>query len=173
MFEAISAAAAAGTFIVITASAIAALVQLRHMRVSNQLDGLLTFLQILQSEEMRRLLNYVRHDLKERMKDRSYRDDLLEVPVDRSRHPELYVCQFFDHIGAHVRSGLIEPDVLLRTAWYDVLLYWTLLEPVICLVRESDRPFVFENFEYLGALAQRWKDDHPRGDYPAGIARMT
>jgi hypothetical protein len=43
-FEALSALAAVGTFVVITATAIAAMVQLRHLRTSNQLTGLLNIL---------------------------------------------------------------------------------------------------------------------------------
>lgn len=172
MLEALSAAAAVGTFLVIAASAIAAIVQLRHLRISNQLDGVLTFLQILQSPDMRELLNFVRHDLGERLRDGDFREGLLQTPVDRAEHPELYVCQFFDHIGSHVRSGLIEETILLQVTWYDVNLYWRLLQPVIELARQN-HPFVFENFEYLAARAKLWIDAHPLGDYPAGLPRMT
>jgi hypothetical protein len=40
MLELLNAVAAVGTFLVIGVTAIVALVQLRHMRVSNQLEGL-------------------------------------------------------------------------------------------------------------------------------------
>jgi len=175
--EALSAAAAAGTFIVITASAIAALVQLRHLRISNQLDGLLTFLQILQSAEMRELLNFVRHDLADRLRDPEFQNELRERPVNRAKHPELYVCQFFDHIGSHVRSGLIEEAIFLQTTWYDVNLYWTLLTPVLEITRQNTpqdnrRKYAFENFEYLAARAALWMERHPNGNYPAGTPKM-
>jgi len=42
--EILSTAAAIGTFVVIAATAIAAVVQLRHLRAQNQLTGLLTVL---------------------------------------------------------------------------------------------------------------------------------
>lgn len=42
--EVLSTAASVGTFVVIGATAIAAVVQLRHLRASNQLQGLLTVL---------------------------------------------------------------------------------------------------------------------------------
>ncbi|MGB8910007.1 MAG: hypothetical protein WCC84_14775 [Candidatus Cybelea sp.] len=46
-YEAIGAFAALGTLVVIIATAIAALIQLRHLRRSNQLSGLLSVLQLL------------------------------------------------------------------------------------------------------------------------------
>lgn len=176
-WEALSTFAAIGTFLVIAATALATLIQLRHLRISNQLQGLLTFLQILQSSEMRELLNFVRHDLQGRVRDPAFLEELHVRPVDRSKHPELYVCQFFDHIGSHVRSGIIDEHVLLQTAWYDVHLYWTLLQPVIETTRKTTlqdtrRAFAFENFEYLAARATRWIELHPNGNYPAGVPRM-
>jgi hypothetical protein len=176
--ETLSTAAAVATFLVIAATAVAALIQLRHLRVSNQLDGLLTFLQVLQSAEMRELLNFVRHDLASKLHDPAFLRELHDRPVNRAKHPELYVCQFFDHIGSHVRSGLIEERILLQTAWYDVQLYWGLLQPVIEATRKStpqdrSRQYVFENFEYLAARAEAWVERHPTGNYPAGTPRMA
>jgi len=176
--EALSVAAALGTFLVIAATAVAALIQLRHLRINNQLAGLLTFLQMLQSAEMRELLNFVRHDLAGRMKEPAFVDELRERPVDRAKHPELYVCQFFDQIGSLVRSGLIEEAIILQTAWYDVALYWSLLQPVIDATRQNTakdgrRKFVFGNFEYLAARAAQWIEAHPNGNYPSNTPRMS
>ena len=177
-WEALSALAAVGTFVVIAATAIAALVQLRHLRISNQLDGLLTFLQIMQSSEMRELLNFVRHDLSDRLGDPTFVNELHERPVNRAKHPELYVCQLFDHIGSHLRSGLIDENILLQTAWYDIHLYWTLLRPVVqtCHIstqQDPVRPFIFENFEYLAAKAERWIKTHPNGNYPVTVDHLV
>jgi hypothetical protein len=126
---------------------------------------------------MRELLNFVRHDLAGRMCDPAFVKELQERPVNRARHPELYVCQFFDHIGSHVRSGLIEEHVLLQTVWYDIALYWSLLQPVIEVARQNTpqdhlRQYVFENFEYLAARATVWMERHPAGNYPADTPRM-
>jgi hypothetical protein len=54
-FEAWNTAAAVGTFVVIAASAIAALVQLRHLRTSNQLSGLVSVFEMLQDQGVRGL----------------------------------------------------------------------------------------------------------------------
>jgi len=170
--EAWSAIAAWATFIVIAASAIAALVQLRHLRTGNQLTGLLSFLEMLQAPDTRDLLNFVRHDLLHKLNDNAFVESLDEVPIDRRTHPELYVCQLYEHIGSYVRTGLIDERTFMMAAWYDVHLYWTLLEPVVRIARRR-RPYIFENFEFLAASAQWWMKDHPRGNYPKKFPRMA
>jgi hypothetical protein len=169
--EALNTAAAIGTFVVITASAVAALVQLRHLRTSNQLSGLITVFGMLQDPSVRELGNIVRHELPEQMKDDAFRASLLAIPVDRSKHPELYLCDMYNHIGSFVRSGLIDEHAYLQTDWYNVNLYWRLLADVIAITR-TNRPHVFENFEYLAARAKAWVEAHPDGDYPRGEQRL-
>lgn len=169
--EAWNTAAAVGTFVVITASAIAALAQLRHLRTSNQLSGLMSVFGMLQDPSVRELVNYVRHDLAEDMKDAHFRSTLLEIPIDRRKHPEYYLCDMYNHIGSFVRSGLIDERTYLQTDWYNVTLYWTLLADVIKIGR-TNRPHIFENFEYLARRANTWVEQHPGGDYPSSERRM-
>lgn len=160
-----------GTFVVITASAIAALAQLRHLRTSNQLSGLMSVFGMLQDPSVRELVNFVRHELAEQMKDDDFRAGLLEIPVDRRKHPEYYLCDMYNHIGSFVRSGLIDEDTYLQTDWFNVILYWRLLTDVIRIGR-SNRPHIFENFEYLASRAHAWAERHPQGDYPGGERRL-
>lgn len=169
--EAWNTAAAVGTFVVITASAIAALVQLRHLRTSNQLSGLISVFDMLQDPGVRDLVNFVRHDLALRMKDDDFRASLLEIPVDRRKHPEFYLCDMYNHIGSFVRAGLIDERTYLQTDWYNVNLYWELLADVIEIGR-TNRPYVFENFEYLASRAKSWMRAHPHGDFPTGEPRL-
>ena len=163
--------ASVGTFVVITATAIAAFVQLRHIRRANELAGLLSTFAMLQDPSVREMVNYVRHALPERMKDADFRASLLEIPVDRRNHPELYLCDMYNHIGSFVRNGLIDEHIYLQTEWYNVSLYWGLLGEVIEHSRQN-RPFLFENFEWLAARTQRWIGEHPHGDYPTDQPRM-
>lgn len=170
--ETLNTAATVGTFVVIAASAAAALVQLRHIRAGNQLTGLLKFIELLQDPANRELLNFVRQDLGLNMKDRAFRESIDEVPIDRAKHPELYVCQLYEHIGSYVRAGLIDERTFMLAAWYDVQLYWRLLEPGIRIGRRK-RPFTFENFEWLAAKAQAWAEKHLGGNYPSALPRMV
>jgi len=160
-----------GTFIVIAATAIAAFVQLRHIRLSNQLAGLQSAFDMLMDPAVRELVNYIRHDLADRMKDENFRAGLREIPVDRRDHPELYLCDMYNHVGSFVRSGLIDEKVFLQTEWYNVHLYWQLLRDAVAEGRRG-APYVFENFEWLAARAERWIAEHPRGNYPSNERRM-
>ena len=169
--EAWNAVASVGTFLVISATAIIALGQLRHIRLANQLSGLRSTFDMLQDPSVRELVNFVRHDLAERMKDGAFRSSLLETPIDRRTHPELYLCDMYNHVGSFVRSGLIDEDIYLQTEWYNVSLYWGLLKEPIALGRKN-RPYIFENFEWLASRAARWQSAHPHGDYPADEPRM-
>jgi hypothetical protein len=120
---------------------------------------------------VREIVNYVRHDLRERMNDAAFRAGLHEAPVDRREHPELYLCDMYNHIGSFIRNGLIDEHVYLQTEWYNVNLYWKLLRDVVREGRKF-RPFLFENFEWLAARAHRWYLEHPHGDYPSNEPRM-
>jgi hypothetical protein len=105
--------AALGTFLVITASAIAALIQLRHIRRSNQLPGLLSVLELFQQKNVHELINFVRRDLSTRLESEDFRASLERVPIDRAEHPELHLCEMYEEVGSYVRNGLIDEDLFL------------------------------------------------------------
>src|ERR671925_3502 len=64
-----------GTFLVIAASAIAALIQLRHMRGNNQIVALTECRETLESPEFREAQRFVSYELPKRLED----------PVERRR----------------------------------------------------------------------------------------
>ena len=162
---------AGATFVVIAATAIAALIQLRHLRITNQLSGLISVLELFQQPHIHDLINFIRKELPVKMQSDDFRAGLRKIPVDRIQHPELHLCEMYEEIGSYVRSGLIDEELFLRAHWYNVGLYWQLLQPAITVVR-STRPYVFENFEYLAARAQSWSNRHPEGNYPKDMPRM-
>jgi hypothetical protein len=164
-------AASVGTFVVIAATALAAFVQLRHLRRSNQVAGLQSTFDMLLDPAVRELVNYIRHDLADRMADEQFRAGLLAIPIDRREHPELYLCDMYNHVGSFVRNGLIDERIYLETEWYNVTLYWTLLKDIVAQVRQN-RPYLFENFEWLASRANHWVSEHPRGNYPPNEPRM-
>jgi hypothetical protein len=171
--EAINTAFAGATFVVIGATAIAAVVQLRHLRASNQINALLTILQDWQKPEMQAWVRFVRKELPERLKDPAYLESLDAGLADRTEHAWLHLCDYFEQLGTYVKYGLVDRRSLLDISSANVLGFYRTLRPLIERVRViggSNAPF--ENFEYLAVLGFEWTKRHPRGTYPAGRPRF-
>lgn len=168
--EAWNTAAAVGTFIVIAASAIAALVQLHHLRVGNKLQALLTVMQMRYEPLIQSSFDFITGDFPRLMEDEAFRRGLERVPADRTVHKELLVCDYFERLGSCIKLGLIDADVYLDGSSPET--YWNALEPAIRIMRRLRGPSVYENFEFLVALARRWDEEHPAGTFPKGVARL-
>ncbi|MBV9332771.1 MAG: hypothetical protein JO146_02065, partial [Candidatus Eremiobacteraeota bacterium] len=85
---------AGGTFVVITATAIAATVQLRHLRASNQLVALTTVLSDWQRPQLQEWLRFARWEIADKLKDPEFVAS-LRTP-DRTKHPELLLADYFE-----------------------------------------------------------------------------
>jgi hypothetical protein len=169
--ELVSTIASVGTLLVITAGSIAAFIQLRHLRRGNQLSGLLSILELFQQTHFHDLINFVRSELPQQLGDPAFRAGLEQLPVDRREHPELHIADMYEEIGSYVRGGLVDEDLFLLGHWLNVLLYWSLLQPCMEIVR-AHSPYTFENFEYLAARALEWRARHPGGNYPSSWPRV-
>jgi len=161
-WEAVTALASAATSVVVAATAVAALVQLRHLRQSNQLEALLTILRMPYDHVLNDAFNFCHHDLQERLKDPEFLPSLDIVPVDRQVHKELWVLDYYERIGSYMKYCLIEPEVYLDSSSPER--YWNLTKPVVKRLRARSGPYVYENFEYLVALARPWDERHPDGN---------
>lgn len=73
--------AAIGTFVVISATAVAALVQLRHLRAGNQISAFVAMVQMYESPELKEPLHFVNADLANRLEDPAFRAGLRTRPV--------------------------------------------------------------------------------------------
>lgn len=164
--------AAIGSLVVFTATAIAALVQIRHLRASNELDAFLNLSEALRKPELAAALRYVQTDLTSKLENPAYRSELAHLGfIDSRSHPEVDACNWFNEVGSLVKYRLIDERTFLDLFARLVIYYWGRLEPVIALVRRERGPAQYENFEYLVYLAERWRSKHPAGDYPKRAAR--
>jgi hypothetical protein len=161
------------TFIVIAASAIAALIQLRHLRSSNQLAGMIEINRMWHDPQIQSWFNYVRDDLPDKLKDPLFRDGLLSARIDRRIHVELYAADYWEQIGAYVKYGLIDENSLLDLASDAAVGFWEMLWPVTQLRRQTSGPALYENFEYLAVRARQWVAQRPGGAYPKGMPRYA
>ena len=170
-WEAITALASLGTFFVIGATAIAALVQLRHLRAANQLNALLTVLRFPYDPIQREARKFVTEELPQLLADRNFRREIEEGAVNRAKHKELVVCDYYERIGSFVKNGLLSAELYLDQSTPE--LTWRTVEPVISIARRKRGPTVYENFEYLIALSREWEDRHPNGNFPRGYKRLA
>lgn len=163
---------AGATFVVIAATAIAAVIQLRHFRASNQMNALLTLLQVWESPEMREHYRFLFSELPKKLEDPSFRAE-LEGRTSRAQHPELAVADFWEQIGTYAKYGLIDEESWLDIASRTAVRTWHALEPVITIQRKRSGLMAWENFEYIAVRGQQWITSHPNGAYPRGLPRMA
>ncbi len=172
--ELLNTLAAIGSFVVFTATAIAALVQIKHLRASNELDAFLHLSDALRKPELGEALRYVQTDLAAKLEDPAYRAELAHLGfIDARVHREMDACNWFNEVGSLVKHRLVEERTFLDLFARLVTYYWGKLEPVVAILRRERGPSQYENFEYLASLAEKWRAKHPTGDYPASAARRT
>jgi hypothetical protein len=170
--EYVTAASAFLTFLVIAVSAAAALVQLRQLRASNQLAGIMRYTEWWETSEMQSAIKYVRDELPQKLRDPQYRDELLKGFSSRDGHPELVVCDWVEQAGSYIKYGLLAESQFLDLSAGFITGIWDCLEPVVAMRRLGGGVTAFENFEYLAVRSKAWLRNHPAGNYPAGCARL-
>ncbi len=167
--ETLGTAAAIGTFIVIAATAIAAVIQLRHLRAQNQLTGLLTVLARVEDPSFNAWVDGARRVLEENMPDPNYRNQIANLTYERENNPWLNLANSYEWVGSLVKNGLIPEGPFMDVYSFRILRAWDLVEPVVAIVRRRV-PQVWENFEYLVVRAERYIAQNP-STYPHGMAR--
>ena len=152
-WEIVSAVSSMVTTVIIGATAIAAVSQIRQLRLSTQLEGLLALHREFNSPEMGQIRAFVRDELSERLKDERYRESLLAGDTNIHKHREFVLCNFWEKIGSLVREGILDPELYLATGAYRCIEHWKQLRPAIELVRRTE-PFQWESFDYMVELSR-------------------
>jgi Domain of unknown function (DUF4760) len=170
--EWVTAIASAGTFVVIAASAIAALIQLRHMRGSNQIVALTECRETLESPEFRDAQRFVSFELPKRLQSDEECRKIAQLPFSGEYQAIGTVANFFESMGLFVKMGIIDRHIACDF-WSEVVLRnWRALAPVTAYVRDAiGQNALWENFEYMAMLSERYQHDNPTS-YPNGEPRM-
>jgi len=159
------------TFVVVAATAAAAMVQLRHIAHNNQLESIIALRALRDSAALDESFEFVAEELARRMQDPEFRAGLEnDRPPDRRVHKELRLCDYFEMVGGYIKLGLISADVFLEFSAPER--YWRLCAPALELYRRKRGPSTYENFEYLTVCSQDWDRRHPGGNYPKGMRRL-
>lgn len=170
--ESLTAFATLGTVVVIGASAVAALIQLRHMRASNELEALLALQKDFQSPPIQASLHYVQEQLPHEMQEEGYRDELAAIGfISVERHPELLACNWFTQMGTFLKHGLISESTVMDLYARLIRYYWNALAPTIAIMRRKRGDGQYSEFEYLALRASGWLEHHVDGVLPHSITR--
>ncbi|MDQ2872422.1 MAG: hypothetical protein M3R35_04760 [Candidatus Eremiobacteraeota bacterium] len=170
--ELLNTIATLATFVVIAASATAALIQLRHMSAGNQLDAVLSLESDFRSDPIQTALRYVQTELPAKLQDSQYRGELERRGfVDSRVHVELDACNWFNTMGGLLKNGLVSERIFMDLFGRLIVYYWQSLSPVVVLMRRERGNVQYHDFEYLAARAKLWLARNPNGSFPATTPR--
>jgi len=164
-----SLAASVGTLVVIAATAIAAMIQLRHMRSSNQITALSKLEEMWDDPEFTAKRRRVTEGLDEHLRDPAFRIELEnETSDDEFVRAFIAVTNFFEGMGIYAKHGLADTEVIFDF-WSSIIVNsWKRLSPGVAIMRRTSGDLLYENFQYLTVAAQRFLDAHPNGAVPRG-----
>jgi hypothetical protein len=131
--------------------------QLDHLRRTTQLEGAMKIFDEITTPEFREAVRFVVHDLRERMKDDTFRREVrFPESADDAIHKENIVHRMFERVGAYVKQGLLDGEILYTVNPMAILSTWENMSEVIAIQREVLTPLRGENFEYLYEGARNW-----------------
>ena len=171
------------TVTIVAATAVAALVQLRHLRAGNQTSALLSVSERLDGHEFREALTLANRGLEAALADPAFRAYVIAIfrrvqPPDADQrfvdmhNAVIKVGNAFEILGVLVKNRVVDA-VLFLDAYCSVALgAWKRLEGYTALDRDvTGDDAMWEHFEYLAVLSEDWIARHP-SSYPKGIRRL-
>jgi hypothetical protein len=178
--ELVNTIAALSTTAVITATAVAALAQLRHLRAGNQIAGFLTLRTMLDDESHQQALALLQRE-GDLTRDEAFRAYAAAVfagtAADHERFRALRAAvgmlgNSFEVMGTLVRNGVVDRRMFLEQYCGTINGMWRRLEHYIAMEREIQHDDgIWEDFEYLAALSAAFIAEHP-SVYPHGVPRL-
>lgn len=170
--EWVTAVATAGTFVVIAASAAAALVQLRHMRTGNQISAYNECRETMEGVEFREALAFIRNELPGRLIDPATVSAITATGLRNEYAGIRLVANLFESMGLFARTGMMDQRIACEL-WSGIVLdTWNNLRPLTAQLRKRHGPGLWVNFEYMAVLSTEYVRRCPDGGYPPGVPRM-
>ncbi|HET9392503.1 MAG TPA: DUF4760 domain-containing protein [Candidatus Rubrimentiphilum sp.] len=166
--------------VVIAATAIAALIQIRQLRTGNAINAMLTLRSNFSDAQFSDAMDVLRgSSLATAMQDPSFRAFVARrAPAPSDAATKLYrayvhVANWYEVLGAMVLQNVLTMRAVGDTYANVVNYAWTLCEPAIIYMRAVRRDqTIFEAFECLTVLSRQWMRDHP-SVYPPGVPRIA
>jgi Domain of unknown function (DUF4760) len=170
--EWVTAIATVFTALVIGASALAAAVQIRHLRTGNQISAYNECRETMEGPEFREALAFIRNEIPQRLADPATVVAITDSAL-RSEYAGLrLVANLFESMGLFVKTGMMDEKIACELWSGIVLTSWNNLRPLTAELRRRFGPGIWINFEYMAVLADDFIRHFPDGGYPAGVRRM-
>lgn len=170
--ELLGALSSLGTFIVIAATAVAALIQLRHLRSNNQIATMARLETLDASPEVQASKMFIFSELPERMKDPGFRKLLSGQFVQGEARRILAATNLYEQMGNYVRHDFIDRDFVLDNYAGQIVGIWRLLDSAIPILRRAQGEDNLIWFEYLASLAKQYLDGRRGVAFPSGTPRL-
>ena len=162
----VAAVASVATFLVIGATAIAALVQLRHMRNSNQIAVFTEVRHNMETPEFKAALHFIRYDLPKGLDDAAFRARLLDQDSSEGRAIREVGNYLDGALAPLVKHGMVDHDLACDLFYFPVVMCWDALAPFIATRRAQVGYRMWEDLEYLALLCKDFRRRFPAGTYP-------
>lgn len=166
--EWVTAIATVGTFIVIAASAGAALFQLRHMRSGNEIAVLTELRETMESPEYHSALQEAAGAFQDRLRDPEFRRLIMSrqhIAAIEGVRSAAVIGNYFETAGALVKHQIIDADIYCDLFSSSVVAAWGYLETFIANRRLILGPVFWENFEYLVTVCERYDAKYANGTF--------
>jgi hypothetical protein len=160
------------TALVIGASALAAALQIRHLRTGNQISAYNECRETMEGAEFREALAFIRNEIPQRLASPETVAAIMDSAL-RSEYAGLrLVANLFESMGLFVKTGMMDEHIACELWSGIVLTSWTNLRPLTAELRRRYGPGIWINFEYMAVLAEDFIRHYPDGGYPSRVRRM-
>lgn len=139
--------------------------QLDHLRRATQLEGVMRIVHDIDSPQNRESQFFISQELAAKMQDEEFRRGVaLAGRADLTVHKEMHLMRFFETLGAYVKYGLIDGDIVYDLMLPRILGIWGAVAEVVPIQRQAISPRMWENYEWLVQQAKRWARDRGQSD---------
>jgi hypothetical protein len=163
--ELVNAVASVFTAVVIGAATVAAIIQLRHLRMNNQITALLAVQAELDAAHFRDAETLVRKEFPEILEDEGFCKYFIAILKDQepienarylgARHAARIVANTYENLGVLVKRGIVDASLLLDVYSYIVASSWDDLQGFVAMIRAViGQQTLYLNFEYLASIAR-------------------
>jgi Domain of unknown function (DUF4760) len=170
--EWVTAIATVFTALVIAASAVAALMQIGHLRTGNQISAYNECRETMESADFREALAFIRNEIPELLSDPANVSAIVDSALREQYAGIRLVANLFESMGLFVKTGMMDERIACELWSGIVLNAWENLRPLTAELRKRHAPGIWINFEYMAVLSADFIEHFPDGGYPRGVRRM-